>query len=203
MLFHPVVQVRLRRVIAVGDKLLGRALGQQRLDFWPEGIQLILPSPFGLPSLTPAAVCVCSTSLVHCEISSRSISAAMANAMARILLWRLMAGGDVPALHQKLGALVRMCADPGAVSHERAGDRRGSLSISVDQCFWHNDGTVIVILERWGVLRHQHVPVSQLTHSARGALTRQDHPVRVNVSRQSSAAHTLRASGCHRQGERR
>jgi hypothetical protein len=40
----------------------------------------------------------------------------------------------------------------------------------------------------------------QLTHAAQGALTRQDHAVRLDGNWQSSAAHPVCASGCHRGG---
>ena len=41
------VQVGLGGVIAPGDELLGRTVGQQALDFEAEGIQLGLAQPLG------------------------------------------------------------------------------------------------------------------------------------------------------------
>ena len=43
VLFEPVVQIRFRCVIALGNELLCRTVGQQTLDFWPESIQLAFP----------------------------------------------------------------------------------------------------------------------------------------------------------------
>ena len=47
MAFHPAAEVRFRRVVPRGNKLLGRPVFQERLNFRLVGVELALPDPTG------------------------------------------------------------------------------------------------------------------------------------------------------------
>ena len=95
MLFEPVVQIGLGGVIALRDELLRRTVCQQALDLRPKGIQLALARSPG-PSFSPWAFLKRKASFVRCEIKSCSISAAIENASAMILLWMLWSSCQFP-----------------------------------------------------------------------------------------------------------
>jgi len=88
MFFEPIARIGLGGVIAPRDELPRRTVRQQALDLRPKGIQLALARSPG-PSFSPWAFLKRKASFVRCEIKSRSISAAIENASAMILLWRL------------------------------------------------------------------------------------------------------------------
>jgi hypothetical protein len=88
-LLEKVVEAGFRGAVPARDELLGRAVGQERLDLDPVGVQLALPSAPG-PAKPHADLFLGEERLgVRLEIKSRSISAAIEKAMARILLCRL------------------------------------------------------------------------------------------------------------------
>lgn len=57
---------------------------------------LLFPTPCGRPSLAPANFLAARASLVRLAIRSRSISAAIAKAIAMILLWMLLSSRQLP-----------------------------------------------------------------------------------------------------------
>ena len=87
MFFEPIVQIGFGGFISSRDKALRGAVREEPCDLGLVRIEFTFPwTPRGRPNGSPCALRKRSASVVRCEMSSRSISAAMENAIAMILL---------------------------------------------------------------------------------------------------------------------
>ena len=99
-LLQPVCEVGRRRIVALRDELLGGPVGKQRLDFRTVLVQLAFAGAFR-PSDRQEARLARRDSFVRSEINPRSISAAIENTIAMILLWMVSSRCQLPLIADK------------------------------------------------------------------------------------------------------